>query len=401
MKVKLVPDFDPLTAIGVNVDLASSTYVAVRSIDVASQTVSFFSNVNPIGRHIESYIDNGFTYIRGSIVVNRVGDVSYSGGWYSGVYRQTIDLNASKVTSVGPFLSGFDKGIELYFSKSVKLGSLVGKKIGALIQDRDEIEATGKNDVVKATGRSEIIRLLEGDDTVYARAGNDTIYAGAGNDIINGGAGLDRMYGEAGNDTFYVDDAGDKVVETINNGQDTVVSSINYVLPSHVEDLRLTGSAFRGEGNGLANVIAGNEKANTLSGHAGNDTLRGGGGNDVLVGGKGADLLVGGKGADKFTFTAITDSTTAERGRDTISDFARSHGDRIDLRQIDANTNLTGDQKFKYIGKSAFTGKAGELRMELKNGDTLVYGDVNGDAKADFSILLDSTITLISADFIL
>ena len=88
-------------------------------------------------------------------------------------------------------------------------------------------------------------------------------------------------------------------------------------------------------------------------------------------------------------------------GRDTIFDFSGTGGDRIDLSAIDANTAAFGDQAFTYLGTSAFTGKAGEVRYVKGASDTYVYGDVNGDAKADFAVHLDDAVSLSKGYFVL
>jgi len=46
------------------------------------------------------------------------------------------------------------------------------------------------------------------------------------------------------------------------------------------------------------------------------------------------------------------------------------------------------DNAFHFIGTTKFHKKKGELYYVVKNGDATVEGDVNGDGKADFAILL-------------
>ena len=151
-------------------------------------------------------------------------------------------------------------------------------------------------------------------------------------------------------------------------------------------------------GTRYADVLFGGRGDDALSGGAGNDTLKGDAGDDKLYGGAGRDKLTGGGGEDRFVFKSAADSRGSTR--DTISDFKQSEKDRIDLRAIDASAKA-GDQAFKFIGTNAFHDKAGELRFERKAGDTIVHGDIDGDGKADFSIVIDASINLKASDFIL
>ncbi|QLE57341.1 S8 family serine peptidase [Nostoc sp. TCL26-01] len=125
------------------------------------------------------------------------------------------------------------------------------------------------------------------------------------NDTLNGGRGNDEMRGGAGNDTYVVDSTGDVIVENLNEGTDTVESSITYTLGANLENLTLTGiAAINGTGNTGNNIITGNSGNNTLNGGSGVDTLIGGDGNDILIGGAGNDTLTGGLGRDRFTFNS-------------------------------------------------------------------------------------------------
>jgi hypothetical protein len=146
-------------------------------------------------------------------------------------------------------------------------------------------------------------------------------------------------------------------------------------------------------------LVFGRDGHDTIYGMAGDDEIYGEGGNDVLVGGDGADKLSGGLGKDQFTYNAVSESTGASR--DLITDFSRSQGDRISLSGIDANSLVSADQAFTFIGTSAFSSVAGQLRYETSAGITTIFGDVNGDGVADLQIQLSGSIPLISSDFIL
>jgi Ca2+-binding RTX toxin-like protein len=119
---------------------------------------------------------------------------------------------------------------------------------------------------------------------------NNSLYGFAGNDTLNGGAGADLLVGGSGDDTVYVDHVSDSVVESENEGNDLVRSTISYTLTAHVERLTLDGVvAIDGTGNQLNNTITGNSATNTLYGLDGNDSLNGGLGADLLYGGQGND----------------------------------------------------------------------------------------------------------------
>ena len=82
-------------------------------------------------------------------------------------------------------------------------------------------------------------------------------------------------------------------------------------------------------------------------------------------------------------------------------DFRQSERDRIHLRQIDADSATGGDQNFTFIGTSAFTGLAGQLRYSVVAGHAFVEGDTNGDGSADFLIRIENMTSLQAGDFML
>ncbi|MDO5622335.1 MAG: type I secretion C-terminal target domain-containing protein [Paracoccus sp. (in: a-proteobacteria)] len=230
---------------------------------------------------------------------------------------------------------------------------------------------------------------------------NNEITGNAGNNLLNGFTGADTMAGGAGNDTYVVDNTGDRVIELAGEGIDTVRDSIDYRLTQNVENLILTGTATVGTGNSYDNRLNGNAADNILSGLVGNDTIHGGAGNDSLTGGAGADRLTGGAGADVFIFEKLSDSGVTATTRDTIRDFNRAEGDKIDLSQLDADSLTDGVQAFSFIGSDDFSGTAGELRFTQGRTITVVEADVDGDGVVDFSVQVNGSLTLIETDFLL
>jgi Ca2+-binding RTX toxin-like protein len=139
----------------------------------------------------------------------------------------------------------------------------------------------------------------------------------AQNDTLDGHELADFMSGGAGDDTYVVDVSNEAIVETSGNGNDTVKSSVSFVLAAaqEIENLTLSGGgASNGTGNALANVITGNNAANILKGLGGQDTINGGGGIDTsdysdktqrveiaLNGGTSVDVIVAGVVEDSIS----------------------------------------------------------------------------------------------------
>jgi Ca2+-binding RTX toxin-like protein len=144
--------------------------------------------------------------------------------------------------------------------------------------------------------------------------------------------------------------------------------------------------------------LGGDGGANRLEGSWGDDILDGRGGGDFLVGGGGADVLSGGAGADSFLF--FDGDTGTGSAADAILDFGCG-GDSIDVSALDADAGASGDQGFTFIGDSAFSNAAGELRFAFGADETLIQWDVNGDGAADGEILLTGLVTLAGSDFML
>ncbi|MEZ5925707.1 MAG: CAP domain-containing protein [Hyphomicrobiaceae bacterium] len=172
----------------------------------------------------------------------------------------------------------------------------------------------------------------------------------------------------------------------------SIESSASTTLKSGALHLKLLGiAAINGTGNASANHITGND---------GKNKLFGGDGKDILTGGRGADTLNGGPGADDFDFNSLKDSGLSSGTRDIIRGFQRGIDD-IDLRGIDAKSGVAGNQAFKYIGMQSFHHVKGELHLVDTGANIRVEGDVNGDGKADFQIMVIGVASLAKGDFLL
>ena len=202
-------------------------------------------------------------------------------------------------------------------------------------------------------------------NVLTGNSANNTLTGGAGNDTLDGGVGNDNLIGGLGDDIYIVDSITDIVTENVNEGTDTIQSSVTFTLATNVENLTLTGTtAINGTGNAANNVIIGNGADNTLNGGAGNDTLNGGEGIDTLIGGLGDDIY----------FVDDIDSITenANEGTDTVystTDYALS--DNIEnLILTGTAANGTGNTANNII-----TGNAADNVLDGDAGiDTLIGG---------------------------
>lgn len=195
---------------------------------------------------------------------------------------------------------------------------------------------------------------------------------GYGNALANtltgsGSGGANVLAGGLGDDTYILNDYADAIVENANEGTDIVNSAIDYSLSANVENLVLTGFAYTGAGNSLANAITGNTYGNVLDGALGADTMIGGRGDDTYLVDNVGDVVneSAGEGLDtvqsSVTFTIATNvENLALTGTAAINAFGNA-----------ANNTLTGNSAINTLaggaGDDIYVIGAGDIVSESAN----------------------------------
>ena len=241
----------------------------------------------------------------------------------------------------------------------------------------DDSSGVGNNSANRLSGSS-------GFDTLAGGSGNDTLLGNGGNDSLAGGTGNDSMVGGTGSDYYLVDSADDAVVESVNQGDDTVETGLaTYTLAADVERLILTNTAgVTASGNSLANTINGNSGNDNLSGLGGSDTLIGSTGDDTLDGGTGADSLVGGAGNDRYVIDDINDivDETGNNTTDNADEVVSSLATTILAENVEKLTLTAAGDAVGYGNTldNTLTGAAGNDSLLGGEGhDTVSGGDGN------------------------
>ena len=211
-------------------------------------------------------------------------------------------------------------------------------------------------------------------------AANNLIHGNNSDNWIDGGSGADQMYGLGGDDHYVVDNAGDRVFETVTGGTDTVLASVTFKLGSGVENLTMTGIAsIDATGNSLANEIIGNNGSNELIGETGNDSLTGQGGNDILNGGEGADAMSGGTGNDTYYVDNVGDVVAESAGEGT--DVVKASISWT-LGLYTENMTLGGSSAINGTGNelnNSIHGNAGANVLNGADGDDALNGGAGAD----------------------
>ncbi len=236
-----------------------------------------------------------------------------------------------------------------------------------------------------------------GDDVVDGLAGNDTLGGGAGHDRLAGGYGNDTLHLDAGNDWLNGGDGADWV--RFSGSVGATVDLGNWWGSQNTghgtDSLRGIENA---SGSSAADKISGGTGANQLKGQAGDDWVDGREGADQIWGGFGRDGMSGGvdRDVDVFVFNSAAQSAVGSQ-RDYVLNFV-SGIDEVDLRPIDANTGLAGNQAFAWGGTQA---AANSAWYATSGSNVILKADTTGDGVADFELQLNGLSSLGAGDLLL
>lgn len=247
--------------------------------------------------------------------------------------------------------------------------------------------------------------VLKGSGKLFGTGNSldNAMYGNADDNLLDGKLGADTLTGGSGDDTYVVDNQGDVVLEKINEGSDTIQSSVSLKLGPYIENLVLTGTDnLNATGNSLNNNLTGNAGDNTLDGGGGNDTMSGGAGDDVYSldsegdkplerFGEGKDTVFVSFGAryslgeniENAVSTGLCFGLTGNSLNNYLRDLTVS-GDSV-LDGGAGNDRLCGG-----TGRDKLTGGAGADVFEYGVGDALIGPSLNNfEVITDFEAGLD------------
>ncbi len=216
---------------------------------------------------------------------------------------------------------------------------------------------------------------------------------------------------------YYVDNLGDTVTELLNEGTETIYSSVSYTLGANQEHLILNAAtAINGTGNELANslyagagnnVIDGGLGTDTVfystasagvtvslalstaqaTGASGNDTLlnienlTGSNFNDILTGSGGGNAINGGAGADTMAGGLGNDAYYIDNAGDVVTELLNEGADTVYF-YLNQHTTLGDNLENLYLfGTGAVNGTGNALNNVLHAGagNNVLDGAVGND----------------------
>ena len=362
----------------------------------------------------------------------------WESGWQNEIFNDQHDGALDKVVTQG-FDAAYLDIVDAYYFWGAEATAAQRKPGDPLAGDERDAASRMIDFIVNMTAHAResnpdfFVILQNGDSIIDALADLDPVRKAALLDAI-GGIAVEDVYLRGGsapeNNAFKPDTYRIDILQRDFLGNGKAVFAVDYatdptkigqfveralsdgfiptVAPDRDLDRPFAALQRPGTTTESDDLVAGTAATDTADGLGGNDWVYGFGGDDILSGGAGQDRLIGGTGKDVLTGGADADwfifQNVAEMRngglRDEITDF--QHGvDKIDLRAIDASTKAAGNQAFKWIGGQNFHRVAGEVHIKKSGADFYVEGDVNGDGRADFKLMVDNIAILSKGDFIL
>jgi trimeric autotransporter adhesin len=263
------------------------------------------------------------------------------------------------------------------------------------------------SDTLRISGVAAAVYGGDGNDIIELFAEASTAYGGAGDDTINFAsttANGNVASGGAGNDTFFVssngiangDDGNDTFVAKLGfqsfyggEGNDTAdFSNITYTVNASLRTTGINSLDYISDGATIFTYTI--ENIENLTGGKGTDHLGGDDNANVIIGGPGNDSIFGGGGADRFVVRSASDNS------DTIFDFSRSQGDKLDFSAF-AGT-------FQLVFGTPLGGGVMSIGVSASGSTNFVLVDGNGDGSAEIVMVVQREAGMgafIASDFIL
>jgi Ca2+-binding RTX toxin-like protein len=271
--------------------------------------------------------------------------------------------------------------IELNGQHTLDATQIVGLERASLsgTQGADAMSGTSGGDVLSGLAGTDKLAGGAGKDTLYGGEGNDSLAGNGGEDSIEGGTGADQLWGAMGNDTL-----------TGGAGNDLLVGGFG-------SDINMGG-----EGNDVLLSRSDTGESNPAQGGAKVFDFQFVGGDDFLWGGVGADtfrfeLVINAKQeiAEKHTSDnhvnwagvagendGVHDHWVDGIGDDTIMDFSKAEGDRIQIaghtvKAVVSQVDIDGDgiRDYSLITLTSNQGANGGAHNGDQLGTIKVYGD--------------------------
>ena len=325
--------------------------VVIESLNAGTDTVQ--SSIGYVlGTHLENLTLIGSANINGTgnsadnTLVGNIGDNTLDGGAGADSMSGGAGNDTYVVDNAG------DTVTELSGEGTDTVKSSLSYTLGSDVEN------------LTLTGVASLYGVGNSDGNVLTGNGAANFLVGlAGNDTLDGGAGADGMMGGTGNDMYVVDNAGDFVVESANEGTDTVDATVSYRLTANVENLALLGSAdLQGYGNADANMLIGNS------------------GNNFLDGDAGADIMLGGLGNDAYFVDNAGDQVIENPGEGNDTVFSTAH---FRLSADIDNLVLVGSTGLQGYGNSLVNliyGTTGDDILDGAGGADVMIGGAGNDA---------------------